>query len=108
MKTMITAIAISMTLLTTSVQADSRKEELCEAISSFANTVMASRQDGVSIQRMLATVNGSDTIHRLMKKIIVNAYESPAYSTSSVKQKSITEFENKWTVYCIKHVHVED
>ena len=108
MKTLITAIAISTTLLTTSVQANSGKDEFCEAISGFASMVMTSRQDGVPIQLMLAVANGSDTIHRLMKKITVDAYESPAYSTSSVRQKSITEFENKWTVYCIKHVHVKD
>lgn len=110
MKTLITAIAISMTLFTTTVQA-SPKFEFCQQLANLANTAMTKRLEGVSLQAQMTVAKnmdlGDEKLENVLMLIITEAYETPAYSTESVKQKAIVMYENEWMLSCIKNLKVK-
>ena len=116
MKTLITATAISMTLFAASTAAEGlmTKEDatqFCLGQASLANTVMDARQAGVSMANMMTSVRSleqSDLSLRLIDSVITMAYEEPRYSTAKVKQKVVTEFENKVFLMCLQNVRTAD
>jgi len=59
---------------------------------------MEHRQLGTSMSKIMK-LSGSDEIGR---KIVVDAYENPRWSTESSIKKSIENFKNKWFLSCFK------
>ena len=88
-------ILIAALTLSTAVQANT-----CEEIENFARTIMDNRQSGVSLVSMIKVVKD----HKLGKKMVIDAYESPIFNGKAYKDKTINEFANKWYMTCIKTI----
>lgn len=62
------------------------------------------RQNGTAISRIMGVVdrNADSDLRKLMKTLVIKAYEQPLYRDQSDKEESISEFGNKIEVICIK------
>lgn len=76
----------------------------CQSIGETAKLVMWHRQNGTAISRIMGVVDRSadSDLRKLMKAIVVEAYETPFYSSQLNKEEIISEFGNKIEVICIK------
>jgi len=73
-------------------------ETNCESVAGFAETVMEARQKGVSLVKMMQA-----TDNKLLQAIIMEAYETPRYSTEEYQARKIGEFRDSWYLACLKN-----
>lgn len=98
-------LAISLTVLSSSLMAEEmasnsmENEEYCEAISRLSEGIMKSRQAGVSLSDSLGIAQTEVT-----RMIVLDAWESPRYSTKSVIQREVDDFRDKWHLGCLKAI----
>jgi hypothetical protein len=71
----------------------------CKGTSDLAGVIMESRLVGVTMADMF---NINEDGNKTIEKMIIQAYESPAYSTEKYQQNAILEFKNKWFMACVK------
>ena len=72
--------------------------EVCQSYSTYAETVMESRQLGVDMASAYEMVKDE----KILSTILMSAYDSPRYSTQDFKDNAISDFKNKWFLYCIQ------
>lgn len=74
--------------------------DTCAEMAGIAATIMKGRQEGIPMSKILQMNkdNGWETVNYL----VIEAYDSKLYSSPEYKQRSITEFENKVHLDCIK------
>jgi len=76
----------------------------CGDISGLAGIVMTKRQAGVSMKSMIEIVmnkkygEGTD----MMKSMVIDAYKRPRMHVRANADRIISEFENKWYMWCLK------
>lgn len=96
------ALLLTLLLTTTSVTAtELTKDEgikFCEDVSEMSGLVMVMRQEDVTITEALVITKGA------FKELIMDAYDTPKYSTDKFKKLSINEFRNKWHLACLKNI----
>ena len=77
--------------------------EKCKVSSDFARAVMSGRQTGVKMSDMLEVIKSANPeIKEILEYIIIEAYQESRYSTESIKEKTITDFENSIYLECVK------
>lgn len=72
--------------------------EVCQSYSTYAETVMESRQLGVDMASAYEMVKDE----KILSTILMSAYDSPRYSTQDFKDNAISDFKNKWFLACIQ------
>lgn len=88
---------------------------LCSAIASTAETIMTARQNGVTLERILAAMNKvsaseaaaddpavSTTVADYARAMVLQAFEVPHFQTEEVKQRAILDFRNDAHLSCLK------
>lgn len=101
------AAAVTFTLSLCAHAAPVPQEELeeCKRTENSARQVMKSRQQGVPMSSLweLAEAAGkqSEYVGELFKTLIREAYEIPQYSSESLQQKVISDFQNNFYKACI-------
>ncbi|MFT0212914.1 hypothetical protein VQ643_09920 [Pseudomonas sp. F1_0610] len=82
-------------------------DERCDIWLETAQSVMAARQKGVSITNLMALVDKNDdgTVKvainvDAIKKMIVDAYNSPLKSSDQERKELMVEFGNKYYLVC--------
>ena len=100
--------ALFIAMLCTTANADVSIEDYCFEAMKLSEAVMTARQYGVSIESALSVREsafkkskdkGSRLIHTEM---ILEAYDSPMYTTEKYKQSEIKEFAAENYLACIK------
>ena len=71
----------------------------CARIGSFAAEVMATRQSGAALSRVLAI---TDDMPSIFRKIVLEAYEEPRYQSELHKQRSAQDYRNRWESACYR------
>ena len=94
MKHLILTLAMVL-ILATPAMAEIDAHEVCSEFSSFAETVMTSRQNNVPMQVIMGT-----TENELLRSIIADAYSQPRWSVPENRQNAIHEFRDKWYLGC--------
>jgi len=74
------------------------KPASCDQIANVAKSVMSGRQGGVSMGTLVGIAKGN----ALIEKMVVEAYESGRYSTKEIQDRQISEFRDKWFLWCFK------
>jgi hypothetical protein len=101
MKILIVAMALLAALSTTA----SAELTGCKLHSYLAGEIMTSRQSGQQMATLIdiakAEADNSRAV-QLAQLIVVDAYESPRFSTENYKARAISEFKNKWYLRCFK------
>lgn len=105
MKTIIIS-GIMATLLmaspATAQATDDNKDILCPPIGRMAEVIMRSRQNGVIMSDLLATISpdADPKIKNLFRAIAIDAYKKSRYSTAEYQQTAIEDFRNDVESMC--------
>ena len=80
------------------------KSEWCSTVANLAGSMMSSRQNGVALDDILKAIgaNKSESIRKISRFMVIDAFEKPLYLTEDAKQREIKEFKNRWQLTCIK------
>lgn len=87
-------LAAVLALSVFSVQAE--EKHFCESVGELATVVMQKRQEGIDLSKMLALAKDNSGV----KAIVLDAYNSPRYSTDKYIADAISDFSNKWVLAC--------
>jgi hypothetical protein len=79
-------------------------DELCASYASLAESMMEAHQSGVSLSEALAV---TDT-HKVVRNIVVKAYDSPRYRTDGAKLRAVEKFRDSIHVRCLKEASQTD
>jgi hypothetical protein len=81
--------------------------DICANLSTMATSIMEARQMGLPINTLLQAVEtgaeGDATMLEISTTLVLEAYETPKYSTEPMKEEAATEFGNKMYIECAKH-----
>jgi hypothetical protein len=78
---------------------NAKANELCEAQSNLASTIMDARQNGMPMLDMMKAV-GPDA--PLAKILVRAAYDSPRYHSEEMRTYATTEFSNEVYLMCVE------
>lgn len=76
--------------------------EFCNSIGRSAKQIMQARQDGISMENIIAGLPEKGATRNFLMDMLVMAYGKPRYHSEEYKQKSVENFENLWYLNCIK------
>lgn len=79
----------------------------CEKIARLSGSIMDARQRGVPILDIMHIFEAGKTkdqvsTNKLAKSLVMDAYETPKFSTTTNKKEASTEFVNKQMVKCLR------
>lgn len=80
----------------------------CKQIAELAAEMMDARQSGVPMYKQIEVINnepGLSDLTQLLERIIVDAYDSPRYSTQSHKKQAIDDFRNDVYLECFRSIN---
>jgi len=78
---------------------------MCESFESLAGTIMSNRQMGVELSKMMkvtATLSSTPDVEAFVKKLVIEAYQKPAFESEEYQSKAINEFKTEVAVECYK------
>jgi len=90
---------ILVLLFSVNTQAD----EACEGLSYLAEVVMTQRQANRDVSELYSIAKAEPDISEIAIALIIDAYDSPLYSTESNKQRAIREFKNDIFILCLNN-----
>lgn len=93
----------SMVLNISLVRADAN--ESCRGYSEFAEQVMTMRQAEVPVFDVIdemTAIGFADDLEKLLKGMILDAYERPAYNSEQLQKRAIKEFTNSMALSCLQ------
>lgn len=73
----------------------------CKSVSGLAESVMKSRQAGISMSSLMDMAS-DPAIKDTVSAMIMDAYEQPRFSTDQMKQETIADFRDAWYLKCAK------
>lgn len=76
------------------------EQMLCASLTSFAEAVMESRQNGIPISMALTAAPDDNPAGKFMRKMILDAYMSPRFTVESVQQEAIKDFRDNAETAC--------
>ena len=91
MKRLILAIALAAPF----AYADQSK---CQKIGQLSSKIMESRQRGAPMSDLMQIAGDSE----LMQQIVIDAYETPRFSSDKYQENAIKDFRSEWELACYK------
>lgn len=82
--------------------ATATERTFCETIEHVAGATMRARQRGVALSEVIAVAQNADIpeVARLMRTMVIAAYELPRYETAEFQQRAIADFAEEWALAC--------
>ena len=77
-----------------------KDDGICTSLSTTSAEIMKARQNGVPMSKLMEIFKKDDVA--ILRRLTIEAYESPRYSTEGMQEKSIQDFENKAFLDCYK------
>lgn len=104
MKKLITIGFIILISFTLSWAETDEKIEKCKSVAGVAELIMQGRQAGIEMEALITIVQtGEDAnANKVIKLMIIEAYDSPRYSTPEYIRRAMIDFKNKWFLFCYK------
>lgn len=99
-------VGLVMGLASLSSVAEEQRDP-CLWVSNLAERIMKSRQNEVPMAKIMGVVSGGDgskEMKLIMKSMVIDAYETPAFSTETNKAKAISQFQNDMYLGCVKAI----
>lgn len=102
MKNIVLAVLLMGAAGTTQAAVDNKT---CTIVKELSEATMGARQAGVDIEKALEVADKSGgNLGALSRKIVLDAYSFPAFSTSEYRQKEVREFGLRHYLNCLKQV----
>ena len=89
-------LSLAAVLALSVFSAQAEESHFCESVGELATIIMQNRQKGVDLSKMLTLSKGDDGV----KTMVLDAYNSPRYSTDVYKNDAVSDFSNKWVLAC--------
>ena len=83
----------------------SSSSDPCEWVSTIAESIMKARQDEKPMAKVMAVFENGDAappVKKLMKQMVIEAYEERAMSAPENKAKAVARFQNEMYLSCVK------
>jgi hypothetical protein len=96
MKKLILAVALTLSASTVVAETAADKYAYCESMAGLAESMMNVRQAGKSLSSMLAI-----TTNEAFKPLLINAYQTPVFSTEKYKQDAINKHRDDVHTACL-------
>lgn len=97
-------LAVTPTLVPTPAMAQNQVDisKLCPKIGELSTLVMRAKQSGVPLTKSMSLAESitMPALKELVRKILLDAYGRPNYSSDLYRQNQVTEFANEWTLAC--------
>lgn len=78
-------------------------DSACNSLAALAKSIMSSRQAGVPMTRAIELISTDNKqVADVSRKLVIAAYEEPAWGSKAMQEKATTEFQNKIYLPCIK------
>ena len=74
---------------------DAEVPDPCPTVVELAEQIMSARQAGVSIAKMMEVMS-----NEFQRKLVLEAYQVPVYTTQEYRDSETTEFGNRQGVAC--------
>ncbi|WP_113155910.1 hypothetical protein [Nitratireductor sp. OM-1] len=76
----------------------------CDAIGDLAKGIMLGRQTGLPLGKAMELVRDSDieAVTRMAEDMVIMAYDSPRYNSTSGQERAVEEFRNIFELACYK------
>lgn len=106
MKKIITALALSVAMISPSMAAmtPTEKDDFCDAVKGLAEATMKNRLSGVDVaDQMKAANNLSGSSRILAREMVVKAYSGYGYKTDEYKKSAVTDFGATYYLDCMRH-----
>jgi hypothetical protein len=79
---------------------------VCKAAASMAGSIMRSRQAGLSMVKSMELVaqtsSGAPDVRKLIEHIVMEAYDTPHYSSEAIIDRAINDFRDEQFLKCLK------
>lgn len=73
----------------------------CTQLSEQAKNIMEYRQAGMSITALYEKIKNTEPhVKKILDSFILDAYDSPKFSTKENQVEAVNEFQNKWYLIC--------
>lgn len=77
--------------------------DVCASLGEMSQNIMVARQNDIPISRTLSALEDAEEPYKtLATAIIMDAYESPGYSSDLMQDRATRAFRNKWEIICVK------
>ncbi|VVP25932.1 hypothetical protein PS876_04081 [Pseudomonas fluorescens] len=74
----------------------------CTSVSEMAGSIMKSRQNEVSMAKLMKATAEDQATDALGAEVIKDAYSTSAFRTEENQKRAVSQFENKWFMICLK------
>ena len=81
---------------------DETKMKNCASWGSIAEGVMTARHNGTPMQNLMEKMADTPEVNRITRAIIIEAYESPRFTSPEYASRSVENFRDRWYLICIK------
>lgn len=98
-------ITLTAALLLTAapVAAAPERDDICQSVGELAQTLMAARQSGVPMSKVMAVAKGDDEkAASLLRELVLLAYEKPRFSTAAYRTRAAVDFRDEVELSCWK------
>lgn len=96
-KTFALVSILSLFLLVTFAHAEEDWLSTCGSYSDLAETIMRTRQSGISMKQMLEV-----PLSKGFENLVIAAFEIPRFSTDAMQKRSIEDFRDSIYLECVK------
>ena len=79
---------------------DARAGDLCRTLGVSAEKTMRARQMGANMADLMDMVPKDQSVEKVLKSIIIQAYQRARYDTEEFQRKAIVDFSNEIQVSC--------
>lgn len=83
-------------------EGDKTQEEICANVATYAETLMDARHKGVPMQKLIEIAAENVAGAKISRTMIIDAYESPRFTTPEIVRQSVEDFRDRWYLRCIK------
>ena len=101
-RTALTALMLTATPLAALTQ---EHTAICTALGGLAQQIMEARQMGIPLSQMIVALpptEGEDTPQAMILRIVVNAYDTPRYSTDTYQRIAAADYRNEIETMCFQ------
>lgn len=102
---LIIKIGFTLIMLSISNTYAEKKTTGCEGVHTMASSVMELRQLGAAMPKVMTVLSLEglgENENKILKSMIISAYESPKFSGEKYQENAIEEFANEWALKCYK------
>ncbi len=97
-------LLLALTVLTPQISYAFSWQENCKAMEGIGSSIMKARQSGTPMSKSIEIADkaGDPALKKLIESLVIEAYDSPRYSTAGMQGRAQEDFANSVYLRCAK------